>query len=238
MRSGRLAILAALCRRTRPVCRRGLCDHADYPAHDHPGRRDLPMVAAVAFTQFSRQRLLRYSHASRDAAGAVTGFLGEVLDAVQAVKVADAESRCDPPLFRAQRRAPPEPRCGSARYWSILSLGATANIVRPGAGHRPADGRAGHAEPRTAGAFTVGDFALFVTYLRFMVDFPDHLGRVLCRLSDPRGVDPAYGRTPARSAPEYAGRARAGVHERPVPRGPAYGQRPNSTRCTPCARAD
>ena len=52
----------------------------------------LPLIAVVVLVQLSRDRALRYYHASRDATGAVTGFLGEILDAVQAIKVADAET--------------------------------------------------------------------------------------------------------------------------------------------------
>ena len=51
----------------------------------------LPLAAAIIGSRVAWGRILRYHHASRMATGEVTGFLGELFGAVQAVKIAHAE---------------------------------------------------------------------------------------------------------------------------------------------------
>jgi ATP-binding cassette subfamily B protein len=106
----------------------------------------------------------------------VTGFLGEVLDAVQAIKVAGAE--CDiaahlHALSEQRRRAETK----SALFFEFERW-ATGNIADLGRGIVLL--LAGHAMRGLAlpggGEFTVGDFALFVSYLGYIIDFPATLG--------------------------------------------------------------
>jgi ATP-binding cassette subfamily B protein len=135
----------------------------------------LPLAAVVVLVQLSRDRMLRYYHASRDATGAVTGFLGEVLGAVQAIKVADAETDVTAHLHRlseARRRAEIKSALfGEFERWAagnIADLGRGIVLLLAGQAMR------GQALP--GGAFTVGDFTLFVSYLGYIIDFPATLG--------------------------------------------------------------
>ena len=52
----------------------------------------LPLASSIIASRMAWERIRhRYSHASRMATGNVIGFLGEIFNAVQAVKVANAE---------------------------------------------------------------------------------------------------------------------------------------------------
>jgi ATP-binding cassette, subfamily B, bacterial len=53
----------------------------------------LPMVGIVAVTHVASTRIRSYRQASRATTGRVTGYVGELFGAVQAVKVASAEGR-------------------------------------------------------------------------------------------------------------------------------------------------
>lgn len=139
----------------------------------------LPLVAVVVIVQLSRERMLRYYHASRDATGAVVSFLGEVLSAVQAVKVADAEADVVAHLHdlsEARRRA--EVR---SRLFLELERWAGSNIADLGRGIvlLLAAGAIRRASAGTSPTFTVGDFVLFASYLGYVIDLPSTLGGFL-----------------------------------------------------------
>ncbi|MCP4248433.1 MAG: ABC transporter ATP-binding protein, partial [bacterium] len=132
----------------------------------------LPMVLVVVIVQVSRNRLLHHDQVSRDATSAVNGFLGEVLDAVQAIKVADAEADVAARFYAlSETRRKAEVRFGV--YWSILEW-AHSNVADLGLGLVLL--LAGQAMQGSAPTFTIGDFALFVSYLGFIVEFPATLG--------------------------------------------------------------
>jgi ATP-binding cassette subfamily B protein len=136
----------------------------------------LPLIAVVVIVQLSRDRMLRYYHASRDATGAVTSFLGEVLDAVQAVKVADAEvdvvARFHA-LNKARRVAEVKSRLFlELERWAgdnIADLGRGIVLLLAGQAMRS-------VSPTGGPAFTVGDFTLFASYLGYVIDLPATLG--------------------------------------------------------------
>ena len=130
----------------------------------------VPLVATLAVSRFAWGRIQQYAGASRAAAGNVTGFMGEVFGAVQAIKVANAEEGVVA-RFRAlgeQRRA------NEVRYRLFRELldGVNGNAVTFGIGVTLL--LAGRAMSR--GSFTVGDFALFVYYLWFTTGLPSMLG--------------------------------------------------------------
>ncbi len=135
----------------------------------------LPMLAMVFIVQVSWARVLRYDHARREATSAVTGFLGEVLDAVQAIKVADAESAVAGHLHglsESRRKAEVKFTLFMALIrWAFnnitdLALGLVLLL-------------AGQAMRDPVNPFTVGEFALFVTYLTAIIEFPANLGSFL-----------------------------------------------------------
>ena len=53
----------------------------------------IPLVLIVGVVNLALDRIRRYREASRDATGRVAGFIGEMFEAAQAIKVANAESR-------------------------------------------------------------------------------------------------------------------------------------------------
>lgn len=130
----------------------------------------VPLVASVIASRMAWGRLQRYRHASRVATDRVTGFMGELFGAVQAIKVANAE-RDVVAHFRtlndARRRATLKDRLFGELLQSIngtavtFGIGVTLLLA----------GRA-----MSAGTFTVGDFALFVYYLWFTAELPGTIG--------------------------------------------------------------
>ena len=138
----------------------------------------LPLISVVVIVQLSRDRLLHYFRAEQEAASAVTGFLGETLDAVQAIKVADAErdvvARLDA-LNTARRKA-----AVKSRLFLELERWASGNIADLGRGIVLL--LAGQAMQRGVPGgpvFTVGDFMLFASYMGWVIDLPATLGGFL-----------------------------------------------------------
>ncbi len=130
----------------------------------------VPMLASIVASRVAWAHFLRGWHESRDAAGAITGYLGEILGAVQAVKVANAEDDVVERFERlsdTRRRAELRQRLARGVLHSInenitvFGIGITILLA----------GRA-----MSAGTFTVGDFALFVYYLWFTTDLPSQIG--------------------------------------------------------------
>ena len=53
----------------------------------------VPIFVVVFVVNVARQRIQQYRKESREAAGGVTGFIGEMFGAAEAIKVANAEDR-------------------------------------------------------------------------------------------------------------------------------------------------
>ena len=152
----------------------------------------LPLLGVAFLNRFAWQRFLRYYHASRRADGAVTGFLGEIFSAVQAIKVANAES-------------------DTMRYFHYLNEDRRRNNVRHSvffAVFRSASDNLGDiavavmvllaAQAIRAGTFTIGDFSLFTTYLFFAARFPATLGSYFSEIAQQRvSLDRMHGIEPA-----------------------------------------
>jgi ATP-binding cassette, subfamily B, bacterial len=130
----------------------------------------LPLVVVMLITRAAWGRILEYNRLSAQATDHVTGFLGEAFDSVQAIKVAGAEA-------------------GLAQHFERLSDRRASLVVRRNLYERLLDSLnnsivtfgigvilllAGSAI--AGGAFTVGDFALFVSYLWFTTQVPSELG--------------------------------------------------------------
>lgn len=119
----------------------------------------VPLLAIVALVSQMGKRIERFRRANQEAIGNVTGLLGEVFGAVQAVKAAGAEDRVVG-HFRtindARRRATLNDTVFNEFLHSVstnLANIGTGLILLMAAGQI------------RDGAFTVGDFALFVSYL-------------------------------------------------------------------------
>ncbi len=133
----------------------------------------LPLMIIVAIARRASTILERYRAASSQATSQVTGAIGEILTAVQTVQAAGAEER----IIASFRRLNEQRRTAMlADRVATQVLGAiTANMVSIGTGliMLLTGGLL------RSGSMTVGDFALFVSYLGFIADFATGLGQFL-----------------------------------------------------------
>jgi ATP-binding cassette, subfamily B, bacterial len=125
----------------------------------------LPFVLVFAAANLGKRGYQRYREVFRKTTGKVTGFIGEMFGAVQAVKVAGAEDQ----VMNRFRQLNEERRKGALkdRLFSELldtiyrnTANLATGIILLLVGKSMSDGR-----------FTVGDFALFVYYLGIITDF-------------------------------------------------------------------
>ncbi|MEM7537982.1 MAG: ABC transporter ATP-binding protein [Chloroflexota bacterium] len=136
----------------------------------------LPMTLIVIVANIAQTRIQKYRTSSRGATGNVTGFIGEMFEAVQAVKASTAEKR-----MLSHFRDLNEERGATAikdrlfeellgaLFRNTVSLGT--GIILIFAGNIMQDG-----------SFTIGDFSLFVYYLGFVSEFATQLGMFFARM--------------------------------------------------------
>lgn len=136
----------------------------------------LPLAAIVTIVHTLRARLEKYRTASRERSGRVMDFLGELFGAAQAVKVAAAESRVVEHLRvlnderrRADIRDSTFGTILDSFGWNMTNLSRGLVILLA-------------AQALRTRAFTVGDFALFVLYLDWILLVPRRVGRLLTAL--------------------------------------------------------
>ncbi len=133
----------------------------------------LPLAAVIAVVNAARSRIEAYRRASREATGQVTGFVGEMMGAVQAVQVANAG-----PGVVAHLEALNAVRLRAMvrdRVFDRLRFSVSTNAVNVGTGAILL--LAGQS--MRAGTFTVGDFALFTYFLGWVTEFTNWLGRMM-----------------------------------------------------------
>ena len=124
----------------------------------------MPLVGVVALANATMSRIQKYREAIRGATGSVTGFIGEMFDAAQAIKAATAEEKT-----LAHFKILNERRKESAlkdRLFNEIMGSIFRNTVNLGTGAILLLG----ASSLQDGTFTIGDFALFVYYLWFVTD--------------------------------------------------------------------
>ena len=133
----------------------------------------LPLLAVLLVAQAATTRIKRYRRASRQATEQVTGVLGEILGAAQAIQVANAENHVAhhfSQLNNNRRQQIVKDRLLTEFLQSIFSHSATLGtgliLVLS-------------AEAIQNGDFTVGDFALFVYYLQSLTNFTGYLGQII-----------------------------------------------------------
>jgi ATP-binding cassette subfamily B protein len=132
-----------------------------------------PLALVVAIAHMATTKLQQYRLESRKATGRVSGAVGEMFDAVQAIQVAGAEER----IIR-QFRNLNDRRREHVLKDRLISLGLESifsNTVSLGTGLILLL-TAGSMQD---GHFTVGDFAIFVYYLGFVTEFTQFFGRFL-----------------------------------------------------------
>jgi ATP-binding cassette, subfamily B, bacterial len=130
----------------------------------------VPLISIIILTRLAWGRIIAYSRASGRAADAVTGFLGEIFDAVQAIKVAGAEqdiveryASFNETSRTMQTRESMFRALLDALNSSVVTFGIGVMLLMAGTAI-------------SQGEFTVGDFALFVSYLWFTTQVPSELG--------------------------------------------------------------
>ena len=183
----------------------------------------LPLVLIVVVTRRVSERIEQYRKASREATGAVTGYLGEIFGAAQAVKIAGAETR----IIRRFGALNDQRRATGVRdkLFSEILESIFANTVNVGTGLILLLA----ATSMRAGTFTVGDFALFVYYLGWISEFTAMFGIVLTRYRQ-AGVSFERMETLLQGAPPESLVRHSSVHMRgPLP-GIAYPPRAKADR--------
>jgi ATP-binding cassette subfamily B protein len=136
----------------------------------------LPMVGIVAVTHIAGTRIRAYRVASRATTGRVTGFIGELFGAAQAIKVASAERRAVD-YFRALSDAR---RAAALKDQLLTALldSFNVNTVNLGIGLILLLS----ARSMQQGSFTIGDFALFTSYIGWVAALPRWVGKLLTRV--------------------------------------------------------
>lgn len=130
----------------------------------------IPLTGTILLTRLAWERILYYNRLNGRASDAVTGFLGEAFGAAQAIKVANSEQDVAAhfhQLNEDRRKA----AVGESLFRRLLDS-VNSSMVTFGIGIMLL--LAGQAI--SAGTFTVGDFALFVSYLWFTTQVPSELG--------------------------------------------------------------
>jgi ATP-binding cassette subfamily B protein len=155
----------------------------------------IPLLISVVLVNLLRKQIQKYRSAARKAEGAVTQYVGEIFNAVQAVKVASAEQH----INRRFRTINEERRIVSLRdslFTEFLAFIAnntnnlSIGVILLVAGSSMA-----------AQSFTIGDFALFVTLLFPVSESLGYFGNLLAihkaaQVSLNRMVDVMQGQEP------------------------------------------
>ncbi len=137
----------------------------------------LPMIANAVLTNWFGRRIQAYRRTSREATGRVTGFLGDLLGAVLAIKVATAEAKAIhrfDELNEVRRKAVVKDQVFNQLLASmnVTTTSLATGVILILAGDLLRDG-----------SLTVGDFALFVSYIALgeisVSGFAVWLGRLL-----------------------------------------------------------
>jgi ATP-binding cassette, subfamily B, bacterial len=133
----------------------------------------IPIVTVIVLSHAVRTRLRSVREQSREATARVTGSMGEIFGAVQAIQVAGAE---DTVIAHLRRLGDERQRMMLRDRLLGLALDATfANTASLGAGLTLLVA----ASKMRSGVFTLGDFALFSTYLMQVTEMTGFLGWII-----------------------------------------------------------
>ena len=133
----------------------------------------VPIALVVVIVSLVRGRIQRYRKESREATGGVTGFIGEMFGAVEAIKVADAEERVlerfDVLNAERKRTTLKDTLLGEtlgAVFSNVQNIGTGFVLIVAGSS-------------LGSGSFSVGDLSLFVFYLGYTQWLASEVGRTL-----------------------------------------------------------
>jgi ATP-binding cassette subfamily B protein len=133
----------------------------------------VPLVIVLTVVNVANKRIRKYRRANQEAIGEVTGLLGEVFGAAQAVKVAGAEANVVA-YFQTVNEARRKAALNDLLFTQLLSS-ISINAANLGTGVLLLVA----AQSMRAGSFTVGDFALFVSYLGWLAQVTSMFGNFL-----------------------------------------------------------
>ncbi|MBE2220609.1 MAG: ABC transporter ATP-binding protein [Anaerolineae bacterium] len=142
----------------------------------------IPLLGVFFLNRFAWQHFLRYDREARAASSQVTGFLGEIFGAIQAMKVADAEAG----TMAYFQQINEERRIANVRHGVFYAtfqatgdnmgdVAVAVMVVLAGIG-------------MSQGTFTVGDFVLFTGYLFYVSRFPATIGSYISEVAQQRVV--------------------------------------------------
>jgi ATP-binding cassette subfamily B protein len=140
----------------------------------------VPLFVVLILTRSLRNLIRRVHQRARELGAVVTAFVGETFSGVLALKTAGAEAAALDRLRehnRRRRHAAVQDRLAM----DLLNTSTTA-IIEISVGLVLLLS----ASAMRSGEFTVGDFALFLSYIGWLTMFPQTLGRILYRL--PQGA--------------------------------------------------
>ncbi len=134
-----------------------------------------PFVIVGIVAHAATRRVEEYRRSSRKAAGRITGFIGEMFGAIQAVKVASAEGNVSAhfeQLNEQRRQVSLRDRLFneilSSIYRNAVNLSTGVILILAG-------------QSMEGGTFTVGDFALFVYFLESVSGVTTFVGMLAAR---------------------------------------------------------
>jgi ATP-binding cassette subfamily B protein len=135
----------------------------------------LPLAVMVVVVEQAQKRIKRYRQASRQSTEKVTGFIGEIFSAVQAIKIAGAEKQVLSHFRQVneQRRQ----MMVKDQLFTAMLKSAFENLVSIGTGLILI--MAAQSMQAGVGTLSVGDFALFIYYLPYVTFFLEFLGGFL-----------------------------------------------------------
>jgi len=135
----------------------------------------LPLLLAMVAVQMASDRVVRVRRSLQEETGEVTNFLGDILGAVLAVKVAGAERRAGRQFAKLSDRRRIAAVKDAMLYETLVAIsfnmsGITAGILLIFV-----------ADSMRSGHFTVGEFALFVSYMTALTTTSYFSGQVLTK---------------------------------------------------------
>jgi ATP-binding cassette subfamily B protein len=133
----------------------------------------VPLVAVITVVNRASKRIQRYRRANQESIGEVTGLLGEVFGAVQAVKTAHAEAGVVA-YFATLNEARRKATLNDLLLTQIIQSIST-NAANLGTGILLLLA----ADSMRSGSFSVGDFALFISYLGWLTNVTSMFGNFL-----------------------------------------------------------
>jgi ABC-type multidrug transport system fused ATPase/permease subunit len=145
----------------------------------------VPLLMCSFVTEILEEKIMTLRTASRASSGIVSGFLGDVLGAQLALKVAGAA----PHAIRHLEELGHSRRAAEVRdsvFGSLLDA-LNTNLGSLGTGVVLLLG----AQALRSGAFTVGDLALFAVFLDALGFYPAEIGRLM---GDLKRIDVSFGR--------------------------------------------